>query len=62
MTSPTSATRALAIHPATTNPFAARARGAARDRRVGNICPSIDGLEHIDDILADLDQALKAAA
>ncbi len=55
--------RSLAIHPATHHAFAARARGAAADRRVrhGYVRLSV-GIEHIDDILADLSQALDAAS
>ena len=54
--------RSLAIHPATTTHSQLSAsEQAATGVTDGYVRLSI-GLEHIDDILADLDQALKAAA
>ncbi len=53
--------KSLAIHPATTT----HAQLTDQQRRGGGITPELVrlsiGIEHIDDILADLEQALKAA-
>lgn len=53
--------KSLAIHPATTT----HSQLNAEQQRAGGITPELVrlsvGLEHIDDLLADLDQALKAA-
>ena len=54
--------KSLIIHPASHDPPAAR---APRSRRRRGVTPDLIrlsvGIEHIDDILADLDQALRAA-
>jgi O-acetylhomoserine (thiol)-lyase len=54
--------KSLAIHPATTT----HSQLNEAQQKEGGITPELVrlsvGLEHIDDILADLDQALKAAA
>ena len=53
--------RSLAIHPATTT----HSQLTEEEQRASGVSPGYVrlsiGLEHIDDILADLDQALKAA-
>jgi O-acetylhomoserine (thiol)-lyase len=54
--------RSLAIHPASTT----HSQLSPRDQLVSGVTPGYVrlsiGLEHIDDILADLEQALTAAA
>ena len=54
--------KSLAIHPATTT----HSQLSEAQQKDGGITPELVrlsvGLEHIDDILADLDQALQAAA
>ena len=53
--------RSLAIHPATTT----HSQLTAEQQAAGGITPELIrlsiGIEHIDDILADIDQALAAA-
>ena len=53
--------KSLAIHPATTT----HSQLDEESQRKGGIAPELVrlsiGIEHIDDIIADLDQALKAA-
>ncbi len=53
--------RSLAIHPASTTHSPAFCRGAEGDRRHAGYVRLSIGIEHIDDILADLDQALDKA-
>ena len=54
--------KSLAIHPATTT----HSQLNEEQQRSGGITPELVrlsvGIEHIDDILADLDQALKASS
>ena len=54
--------KSLAIHPATTT----HSQLGEAQQRAGGITPELVrlsiGLEHVDDLIADLDQALKAAA
>ena len=54
--------KSLAIHPATTT----HSQLDEKQQRLGGITPELVrlsvGLEHIDDILADLDQALAVTA
>ena len=54
--------KSLAIHPATTT----HSQLNEEQQRSGGITPELVrlsvGIEHIDDIVADLDQALKASA
>ena len=54
--------RALARHPSGQHhAFAAHAGGAGEDRRHAGYVRLSVGIEHIDDIIADLDQALAVA-
>ena len=55
--------REVADHPSgLDHPLAARARGAGRDRRHATDLIRLSvGLEHVDDLIADLSQALEAA-
>jgi O-acetylhomoserine/O-acetylserine sulfhydrylase-like pyridoxal-dependent enzyme len=54
--------RSLAIHPATTTHSQLSPEGLQATGVTDDYIQLSTGLEHIDDILADLDQALKAAA
>ena len=53
--------RKLGNSPGIDHALAAHRGGAAEDRRIRRLCPAFGRNEYIDDIVADLDQALAAA-